>query len=104
MRILGELIMQVRTESGEIEFPAGDKHGHSSSPLRTGDGNTVHISMGYTRKRANRLGHLGSRNIFSFPTECIANPIDKVEVPLLISSHQVATSKPRVARLEDVSQ
>src|SRR2546427_537050 len=92
------------TEGAEVEVFADDNGGHSDAAFRARDRHPVNDRVDHAGTGSDRLGHLGGRHILSLPPEGVADPVDEVEVALLVLSHQVARAEPGVAKLEHVAE
>src|SRR5215471_3944728 len=90
-------------ETGNIDFAICDYRGHAGCAIGTGYSDAIHVSLTYTRKRADHLGDFGSGDIFAFPSKGISNSIYEIKEPMNVPFHQIAGAEPRVIRLEHVS-
>ena len=98
------LLERVRPEGCEVQLLVADDRRHASPAVGARNGHAVDVGLLDSRKRADRLRHLGSADVLALPTEAVANPIDEIEIPVLVLSHQVTRSEPRISGLEHMAQ
>src|SRR5258708_8228596 len=104
MSIGGKAVGQMCAEGVEVQLIGGDKHSHAGPAVGARNSDAIDSGLPDAGKRTDRLRYLGCRDIFALPAEGIADTIDEIEIALLVLSHQVASSKPFVSRLEHVAE
>src|SRR5262245_44831012 len=77
---------------------------HTGAAVATGHLHAVYVGCEHAVESADRFFHLGGRYVLALPTERVADPVDEVEIAILILAHQVAGAKPDVAFDEYVVQ
>src|ERR1700733_12437368 len=98
----GQMLAQVSPESHKIQPCPGDERRHSGSAVRARHGDTVNGGLRNTWKCVTNCLHFGRRDVLAFPAKGVADAVDKVEVALLVPSHQVTGTKPGVSRIEHI--
>src|SRR5690606_25880795 len=71
---------------------------------RTGHLHAIDVAHAHAREAADGLRNLLGRDVLTLPPEGVADPVDEVEVALLVDLQQVAGPEERVALLEAVAQ
>src|SRR5438067_8007765 len=92
------------SESHEIERFVNHDRGHAGPTVSTWNGHTVNARLANPSKAADRLRYFQCCDVFALPAECVADPIHEIEVAALVGAHEIAGTKPRVARLEHVAE
>src|SRR4029453_13206654 len=64
----------------------------------------VDVGLRDAAEAADRLLHLGGRDVLAFPAEGIADAVDEIEIAVLVLAHEIAGTEPGVALLEHVVQ
>src|SRR5215813_2232954 len=95
---------QIGSERHEIEIGIAHDRCHAGAALTARHLHAVDIGLLNPCKYANHLRNLGGRYVFALPAVGITDTVDKVEIAIAVTAHEIAGAEPGIAVDKYVAQ